>query len=54
LFWAACLEVITPLEVETIAIPKPFKTRGKSSTPTYLRKPGVEIRSIFLITDSLV
>ena len=50
----AFLLVITPLEVETIAIPSPFNTLGISFAPTYLRKPGVLILWIFLITYSFV
>ena len=39
----AFASVITPCEVEMIAIPKPFKTLGSLSQPTLTRKPGLEI-----------
>jgi hypothetical protein len=48
------LPVITPFEVDIIAIPNPFNTRGISSAPTYLRKPGVLTRCNFLITEDFV
>ena len=38
----AFLSVITPLEVEMIAIPKPLSTLGSSSEPLYCLKPGLE------------
>ena len=39
----ALASVMTPWEVEIIAIPKPFKTLGSLSQPTLTRKPGLEI-----------
>lgn len=42
---------MTPREVETIAIPKPLRIRGNSPEPEYLRKPGLLILWIFLITS---
>ena len=39
----ASLSVITPFEVETNAIPNPFKTCGKSSLDAYTLKPGLLI-----------
>ena len=43
-FSRAFLSVITPLEVETIAIPRPFRTLGSSSAPAYTLRPGLETR----------
>ena len=43
-----------PLEVDTIAIPKPFKTRGKSPELLYFLSPGVLTLLIFLIAGILV
>jgi hypothetical protein len=42
---AASLSVITPFEVDKIAIPKPFNTLGIFSTPAYCLKPGLLIRT---------
>ena len=50
----AFLPVITPLDVETIATPSPFKTLGNPSESEYFLKPGLLILSSFLITGSLV
>ncbi len=50
----ASLSVITPLEVETMAMPKPFKTLGIASTPEYLRKPGVDTRCKLRMAGVLV
>ena len=47
------LSVITPSEVETNAIPKPFNTLGTSFALAYTRKPGLEIRFNPVITRSL-
>ena len=49
----ASLSVITPSEVETNAIPKPFNTLGTSLALAYTRKPGLEIRFNPVITRSL-
>ena len=40
----ASLSVITPLEVERIATPRPFITRGIADAFTYCLRPGVLIR----------
>ena len=39
----AFLSVITPCDVEMIAIPKPLSTRGSFSHGTVTRRPGLEI-----------
>lgn len=52
IFALASLSVITPSDVEMIAIPRPFNTFGTSSAFTYARKPGLEIRFKFVITRS--
>ena len=41
LSFLASLSVINPLEVDTIAIPNPFKTLGISETEEYCLKPGL-------------
>ena len=51
--FSASLSVITPSEVETNAIPKPFNTLGTSFALAYTRKPGLEIRFNPVITRSL-
>ena len=51
---AASLSVITPLEVDKIAIPKPFNTLGMFSTPAYCLKPGLLIRVNVRIAEILV
>ena len=50
----ASLSVITPLEVDNMAIPKPFNTRGRLVEPAYLRKPGLLIRAKLRIADIFV
>ncbi|MCY1251276.1 hypothetical protein D9M72_650160 [compost metagenome] len=50
----ACFPVINPLDVETIAIPNPLRILGRLEAPAYLRKPGLLILWISLITGSLV
>ena len=47
------MSVITPSDVDTIAIPKPFNTLGTSPVLAYTRKPGFEIRFNPVITRSL-
>ena len=39
----AALSVIIPFDVDIIAIPRPFKTLGKSSTFAYILRPGLLI-----------
>ena len=46
----ACLSVMIPWFVDTIAIPSPPSTFGISSLPAYTRKPGLEI---FLIPEMI-
>src|SRR5262249_662840 len=46
----ALRSVITPREVERIATPSPFITRGMSSRPLYTRSPGFDTRSSRSIT----
>src|SRR5688572_2318162 len=41
----ALRSVMTPREVDRIATPSPFITRGMSSRPRYTRSPGLETRS---------
>jgi len=48
----ASLSVITPFDVEIIAMPKPFNTRGILSVWQYWRKPGLLMRSIAFIADT--
>jgi hypothetical protein len=48
------LSVIIPLEVESIATPKPFNTRGIDDAFEYFLKPGVLMRSSLVIADSRV
>ena len=48
----ASLPVINPLDVETIAIPKPLSTVGTSSAFAYTRNPGFEILFKPVITRS--
>ena len=52
-FALASLSVITPSEVDTIAIPKPFNTLGMSPVLAYTRNPGFEIRFKPVMTRSL-
>ena len=40
----ACLSVMIPLEVETIAVPSPPSTLGMFAAPAYVRSPGLETR----------
>ena len=49
----ASLSVITPCDVEIIAIPNPFKTRGNDFESTYLLSPGELTRSNLLIAGNL-
>ena len=53
--WAAraALSVMMPLEVDTMATPRPRRTRGSSSAPAYTRRPGLETRRRPEITFSL-
>jgi hypothetical protein len=44
------LSVKIPNDVEIIATPKPFKTRGKLSDLVYILLPGLETLLISLIT----
>ena len=53
LSFRACLSVIKPLEVETIAIPKPLMIRGISVLPAYFRNPGLLILPNLRITGCL-
>ena len=46
-------EKISPLEVDNIATPRPFRTLGSSSTPLYFLKPGVDTLSILVIAGNL-
>src|SRR5687767_9459965 len=46
----ALRSVMTPREVDRIATPSPFITRGISSRPRYTRSPGLETRSRRSIT----
>lgn len=50
----AFLLVIRPLEVETIVMPSPLSTLGRSSAPAYWRKPGEDILPILVIAGCLV
>ena len=50
----ASLSDITPLEVESIAIPKPLRTLGISVEPEYIRKPGLLTLSNFSIAFFLL
>ena len=36
--------------VEIMAVPRPPRTRGMSATPVYLRRPGLEMRRMPLMT----
>ena len=45
---------MTPLEVDTIAIPRPFNTRGISDAPLYFLKPGREALCNFVIAATFV
>ena len=38
------MSVMTPLDVETMAIPRPRRTLGNSSAPAYTRRPGLDTR----------
>ena len=40
----AFLSVMTPLDVETMATPRPRSTFGSSCAPAYTRRPGLETR----------
>ena len=40
----AFLSVMTPLDVETMAIPRPRSTFGSSCAPAYTRRPGFDTR----------
>jgi hypothetical protein len=42
------------LDVERIATPKPFNTRGKEVVFAYFLRPGVLILSNFVMAGSLV
>ena len=50
----ASLSVITPFEVERIAMPKPLITLGNVLASAYFLKPGLLILVIFLIAGNLV
>jgi hypothetical protein len=45
---------MTPFEVEMIAIPKPFSTRGTFVESQYWRKPGLLMRSNALMAEVFV
>ena len=45
-FFLASRSVITPLDVEIIAIPRPFNTLGSFSAQEYCLKPGFDTRLI--------
>ena len=49
----ACLSVITPFDVETNAIPNPFKTLGNLVASEYILKPGFDIWRKPWIADDL-
>ena len=53
-FFFASFPVITPIDVDMIDTPKPFKILGILLALEYFLNPGVEMRSIFLIIDSPV
>ena len=53
-FSRACLSVIIPFDVEIIAIPRPFNTRGTSCALAYTRNPGFEILFNPVITRSFL
>ena len=50
----ASLSVITPLDVEIIAIPKPFITLGKLAESAYFLRPGLETLVNFFIAGNFV
>src|SRR6187551_1019682 len=49
---AAWRVVITPIEVDRIAVPSPPRTRGRRSFLAYTRRPGLETRFRSVITRS--
>ena len=46
----AWIEGVPPWEVETMAVPRPPRTRGISADPTYRRSPGLLTRRMPAIT----
>src|SRR3990172_480977 len=48
----ASRSTITPLDVERMAMPRPFRIRGMESVGTYRRRPGRETRLMSLMAGS--